>query len=359
MRPAEYRPLTGIASCRDLPVMTAPNEEVFDPDIVDGTVLDDRFVVHERISRSRLSTVYRGEDLHRDRIDVAIKMPLLQVESDPVGFAQFRREESIGTQLQHPGLLKFIPVAARAGRAYLVTEYLDGCTLGDLLHQNRPLPEDDALAIVAAVALALAHLHERGVVHRDLKPANIVLCRDGSLRVIDFGQSGPITRKRSLVAALTPVVGTPEYIAPEQVEHRPNDERTDIYSLGAILYEMLTGVVPFKTEDTWTTAYRRTTGDPIAPRALNPTLSPQAEEIVLHAMQRDPSNRYGSMNAFAADLMGPADVTVTGYAMRLKRPRWKLSFHGTPLVAGVLIGLVAVTALVVLFLTLVRFHPGR
>ncbi len=359
MKATAYAPLARIASCRTLPAMTGPNEDVFDPDLKPGTILDGRFLVGKRLSRSRMSTIYRGDDLDRDGAGVAIKVPLLQVESDPAGFAQFQREERIGLQLQHPGLLQFFAVRNRRGRPYLVTEFLDGCTLADLLRQTRPLPERDALSIAAAIAEPLARLHKQGIVHRDVKPANVVLCRDGSLRLIDFGQAAPIARKRSVLATLTPLVGTPEYIAPEQIDHQPTDERTDIYSLGAILYEMLTGVVPFQSEDAWKSAYRRTTGDPIAPRRLIPTISAAAEEIVLHALQRAPGARYRSADEFAAELRSPERVVVSGYAEKLESPRWKLSFHGTPLLAGALLGIAALVVLTGLFLALIALKPGR
>jgi serine/threonine protein kinase len=141
-------------------------------------------------------------------------------------------------------------------------------------------------------------------------------------------------------------------MAPEQVEHGPIDERTDVYAMGAILYELLTGQVPFKNEDSWQSAFQRTTGDPIAPRVLNPALSPQAEEIVLHALQRKPDDRYPSMAAFKADLDAPARVPVTGYCNRLQKPRWKLGFQSTPALAGLLLGVGAILSLVVLFLVI-------
>src|SRR5581483_1570064 len=243
----------------------------------------ERFVVRELLSRSHRSSIYRAEDAAAGGRLVAIKFPLLSVESDPAGYARFRREEEIGLQLDHPGVLRFLPVPRKTGRPHFVTELLDGCTLADLLHAAGRLPERDALRIAAVACEAMAHLHALGFVHRDLKPANLVLGHDLTLRVIDFGEAAPPERKARLLAALTPIVGTPEYMAPEQVEHRPNDERTDIYSLGAVLYEMLTGVVPFQNADAWASAYQRTTGDPIAPRELVPGISPVAEEIVLHA----------------------------------------------------------------------------
>jgi serine/threonine-protein kinase len=169
---------------------------------------------------------------------------------------------------------------------------------------------------------------------------------------MDFGLASPPIRRRSVLAKFTTVLGTPEYMAPEQVDNGPIDERTDIYALGAILYELLTGQVPFKNEDPWQSAFQRTTGDPIAPRSLNPEISPQVEEIVLHALQRKPDERYPSTEAFKADLRAPERVVVTGYCDRLKKPRWKLGFQSTPALAGLLLGVGAVLSLIVLFLVM-------
>jgi serine/threonine-protein kinase len=141
-------------------------------------------------------------------------------------------------------------------------------------------------------------------------------------------------------------------MAPEQVENASIDERTDVYALGTILYELVTGQVPFKNEDPWQSAFQRTTGDPIAPRTLNPALSPQAEEIVLHALQRKPCDRYSSMAAFKADLDAPARVPVTGHCTRLRPPRWRLGIQSTPVLSGLLLGLGAILFFVTMFLVL-------
>ena len=147
---------------------------------------------------------------------------------------------------------------------------------------------------------------------------------------------------------MTPLFGTPEYMAPEQVRNARNDERTDIYSLGAILYQMLTGALPFRSDDPWKAAQMRVTGDPTAPRALRPGLSGAAEEMALRAMQRRPDDRYRSAAAFRADLGAPERVHVTGLANRL-RVRFRLSLQGTPLLSGVLVGVGALVALVAYF----------
>jgi serine/threonine-protein kinase len=197
-------------------------------------------------------------------------------------------------------------------------------------------------------------MHGRGVIHRDLKPANIMICRDHGLRLMDFGLAAEIDARRGLLGGLTPLFGTPEYMAPEQVRNKRNDARTDIYSLGVILFQMLTGVLPFQGEDPWAAAQMRVTGDPVAPRSLNPAISPQAEEIVLRAMRRDPAERYQTVAALKADLDEPERVHVTGLSGRLRAPRWRLSLEGTPFLAGGIMGFGFLLFLAGVFLVLMR-----
>ncbi len=352
-------PLADVACCQDIPVVRSHVEPSVEPQLKPGQILDGRFVIRELISRGGMATVYRAEDRENGGREVSIKVPLRKVESDPAGYAQFRREEETGLRLRHPWLVRVYAAPDHRQRPYIVTEFLRGCTLAELGKDRLPLPEADAFKIVALLCEAVGHMHEQGVIHRDLKPSNVMICRDQTLRVMDFGLAAPPVRQRSALAGLAPIFGSPEYMAPEQVENGPIDERTDIYSLGAILYELLTGSVPFQNEDLWQSAYQRTAGDPIAPRKLNPALSREAEEIVLHALQRQPGDRYATMEAFQAELRAPAGVRVTGYAERLRPPRWKLSFHGTPVLAGLLLGFGAVLFLVVMFLILTVWPVTR
>jgi serine/threonine-protein kinase len=344
-------PLADVACCRDIPESRGRVEPSNEPQIHPGQVLDGRFRIDAAVARNGMATVYRAEDLLNGG-DVAVKVPLLKVEADPASFTQFRHEEEIGLRLAHPLLLRFLPVAGRKSRPYIVTEFLRGCTLAQLAPDTRPLPEAEAMGIASLICAALAYMHGQGVIHRDLKPSNIMICRDQTLRVMDFGLASTPIRERNPLAKLATIFGTPEYMAPEQVENGPIDDRTDIYGLGAILYELLTGSVPFQCADPWESAYQRISGDPIAPRKLNPNLSPQAEEIVLHALQRQPADRYPTMAAFQADLRAPAAVPLTGFAERLRPPRWKLSFQATPVLAGLLLGFGALLFFVVLFLIL-------
>ena len=287
-------------------------------------VVDDRFEIVETIAQSGMATIFKALDRTTGKL-VALKVPLMQFESDPAFFSRFEREEQIGLALDHPAILKILPVANKS-RPYIAMELLQGVTLDRMLQEKHPHPLEttQAVEIAANVADALAHMHERDIVHRDLKPANIMVAADGSLRIIDFGIAKSAGMRRVTFTGFSPAMGTPDYMAPEQVLGKRGDARTDIYSLGAMLYEMLTGHTPFDGENPYMVMQARITGDPRAPRSLNPALTPQLEEIILHAMARDPKDRYQTAREFEEDLLHPNAVTVTGRVQRLVTPQiWK------------------------------------
>jgi serine/threonine-protein kinase len=288
-----------------------------------GQTLDGRFVINEVICKTGTATIFKANDLLTTR-DVALKAPFFKSELSPTFFSRYARESRIGEQLDHHYLLKFIPVEHRS-RPYLVTEYLHGHTLAHLLKSGGPMPENAALRLVSRICEGLSHMHGQGVIHRDLKPHNIMICHDGTIRIMDFGISVSIGGRFSF-AGYAPAMGTPEYIAPEQVKGKRGDSRTDIYSLGAILYEMVTGTIPFagRDEDVFAAMNARLTGDPVAPRVLNSDLSEQVEEIILHAMERNPGKRYPTALAMKEDLDHPGGVLLTGRCFRLQAPApWK------------------------------------
>ncbi len=167
-----------------------------------GDLLDNRFLITEVLSSSGMGTVFKAEDRRNRNAPVAVKVPHLACESDPGFFSRFQREERIGLELNHPYILRFIPVPEQKSRPYIVTEYLSGCTLAHLLKAMRPLPEKDALKIASLLCDALQHMHDHGIVHRDLKPQNVMICRDRTIRIMDFG----IARDR--VRAALPVRAT-------------------------------------------------------------------------------------------------------------------------------------------------------
>lgn len=339
---------------RGVPAYHTPADVMGSRDVQPGQTLDDRFYITEIISRSGMATIFKATDKQTNQT-VAVKVPFLQFESDPGFYSRFQREEAIGLKLDHPYLLKFIPVDKRS-RPYIVTEYLRGYTLAHLLNNIRPLPEADALKFASRICDALAHMHERGIVHRDLKPQNIMVCSDGTLRIMDFGIAKAAEGRRITFTGFTPAVGTPDYMAPEQVKGKRGDERTDIYSLGAILYEMATGALPFPGENPFAIMNARVTGDPVAPRQHNPNLSPQVEEIILHAMAREPADRYPNVAALKAELEQPADVPLTGRATHLQAIKpWQSKWQKyRPLVWKILI-----PAIVIILFAILAMKTGR
>jgi serine/threonine-protein kinase len=298
-----------------------------------GSLLDGRFEITDVIARSNMASLFRANDQQTGKA-VALKVPLLQVESDAAGFDRFKREEEIGLQLDHPSVLKFYPVEKKS-RPYIVMEYLSGETLSDRLRKVHPLPEPEAAKIASRICEAVEYLHQHGIVHRDLKPQNVMLCLDGSLRIMDFGIARAQNARRLTFVGFTPVMGTPDYMAPEQVRGGRGNELTDIYSLGAILYEMATGEPPFAGDSPYVIMNARVTGDPQAPRKVNPALTMVLEEIILHAMERNPKNRYHSAGAMRRELDNYELVETMSRHTRLQSPQvWKSRFRGLPLVAG-------------------------
>ena len=296
-----------------------------------GEILDGRFEIESVVSRSGMASIYKAKDLQTENT-VAVKIPYMQLESDPASFARFQREAEIGELLNHPNILRFIKVPNKS-RPYIVTEYLEGKSLSEVMNEVRPLPIPDAVQIASYICGALAHMHEHKVVHRDLKPQNIMICDDGSLRIIDFGIAKSTEMRRLTFAGFTPAMGTPDYMAPEQVKGKRGDERTDIYSLGAVLYEMTTGSVPFEGPNPFIVMNARLTGDPVAPRKLNPEISEELEEIILHAMEREPHKRYQSAAAMKAELDDPESVKLTGRHRQLTSPKvWKARWQGSRLI---------------------------
>ncbi len=335
-----------------------PNETQPQPsgyDLQPGQTLDGRFLITDIISKSITATIFKATDRLTGR-EVALKVPFLQYESDPGFFSRFLQEGNIGERLDHPYILKYIPVEQRS-RPYLVTEYLHGHTLAYMLKCVRPMPEKDSLSLASRICEALTYMHEHGVIHRDLKPHNIMICSDGSIRLLDFGIAKSIGR-RFTFAGFTPAIGTPEYMAPEQVRGKRGDERTDIYALGAILYEMVVGVLPFADVkgDVFAAMNARLTGDPAAPRRHNRELSEQVEEIILHAMERDPGKRYPTAAAMREELDHPDRVQLTGRWQRLQTPApWKRLWKNA-LWIGLILALI-VSGFVQLILLIMRRGP--
>jgi serine/threonine-protein kinase len=270
----------------------------------------------EQIGRGGMATVFKARDLDRPGELVAVKLPLPQYASGVGSWSMSQREAEIGAALHHPYVLRFIPLGPARPRSVIVTEYLSGTTLADRVGGGRSLPEAEALGIAGRVCEAVEYLHGRRIVHYDIKPRNVMLCDDGSLRLIDFGVAHELVSARFTLGR-APQLATADYVAPEQIGGRRGQASVDIYGIGAILYEMLTGHPPFEGDDPFVVASARRIGDPKAPRALNPGITPQTEEIVLRALRRNPRERYATAAELKADIERPSGVRVSGLAARL------------------------------------------
>jgi serine/threonine protein phosphatase PrpC len=318
-----------------------------------GQVLDDRFELTGVISRSGMASIFKALDRKTGQT-VAVKVPFMQFESDPAFFSRFQREEEIGKMLDHPNILHFIQVDGDKSQPYIAMELLEGKTLRQVMRSHGTMPVNDALAIASQICDALAYMHEKGIVHRDLKPENIMLLKNGGLRIMDFGIAKAAAMRRLTFAGFSPSMGTPDYMAPEQVKGKRGDARTDIYALGAMLYEMLTGCAPFDGANPYMIMNARLGGDPIAPRKRNKEIPVEVEEIILHAMEQDPDDRYQSAMEMKADLDAPEKVQVTGRHERLRPPMvWKTKWR----MARTIIFLALVPVVVFGLLYLFYNHP--
>ena len=321
-----------------------------------GKVLDGRFEITDLVARSNMASIFKANDRKTGQ-SVAIKMPLMALESDIAGFERFQREEEIGARLNHPAILKVIKVEEPKSRPYLVMEFLEGKTLAEVINKRKTLSEGEAMAYASQICDALEYLHQNGITHRDMKPQNIMVCKDGSLRLFDFGIARVEAARRLTFVGLTPALGTPDYISPEQVKGKRGDHRSDIYSLGAILYELVTGATPFQGESPYVVMNARITGDPEAPRKLNPEMNPALEEIILHALERDPKKRYQSAIDMKRELDDLSKVEITHRDQRLRAPQpWKGKSHTALMIGGIV--LLQVILFLALYLLLSRKHHG-
>jgi len=273
----------------------------------------DHYRLDAMVARSRMSTLFKATDL-RDGRKVAIKIPHEELEADPVLLERFRREEEIGQELDHPGVVKTFDGEERS-RVYMVIEWVEGRLLRSILNQKCrnegcKMPVERALKIALGICDALDYMHKHGVVHRDLKPENIMVDGDDRIKLIDFGIAMKEDARRLTFVNLSTTLGTPDYISPEQVKGQRGDQRSDIYALGVMLYEMLTGETPFSGPNPLAVMNERVLHDPRPARKLRAEISPQLEEILNRALERDPRHRYATASEMAWDLEHPDQVGV-------------------------------------------------
>ncbi len=259
----------------------------------------DSYRIEAPVARSGMATIYRAVDVRDNRV-VALKLPHPDLEADPILFDRFQREAGIGEKLSHPKVMRVFGGEKRS-RIYMVMEWCDGRLLRQILDEGR-IGHERALRIAIGVLDALDYIHANGVVHRDLKPENIMVDEHDSIKLIDFGIASDAAAKRLTYANFTAAIGTPNYISPEQVKGKRGDGRSDIYSMGVILYEMLSGKLPFTGPNPMAAMNERLLNHPMPPSVADPTISPQLQEILYRALERDPKNRYGRARDYQWDL---------------------------------------------------------
>jgi eukaryotic-like serine/threonine-protein kinase len=274
----------------------------------------DHYRLDAEVAHGGMSTLFRATDL-RDGRRVALKVPHPEMEADPILVERFRREEEIGQEIDHPGIVKTYDGEERS-RRYMVIEWVDGRLLRSILNEKRKLPVDRAVALTLAICDALDTMHKHGVVHRDLKPENVMVLPQDRIKIIDFGIALKEDARRITHATMTPAMGTPDYISPEQVKGQRGDQRSDVYALGAMLYEMLTGQPPFVGPNPLAVMNERLLIDPKPARELNPEIPAEVEEILFRALERDPHHRYSTAAEMAWELEHQELVGVDGGSRR-------------------------------------------
>ncbi|HET7668425.1 MAG TPA: Stk1 family PASTA domain-containing Ser/Thr kinase [Mycobacterium sp.] len=267
--------------------------------------LSDRYELGEILGFGGMSEVHLARDLRLHR-DVAIKVLRADLARDPSFYLRFRREAQNAAALNHPAIVAVYDTGeaetTNGPLPYIVMEYVDGVTLRDIVHTEGPMPAKRAIEVIADACQALNFSHQHGIIHRDVKPANIMISKIGAVKVMDFGIARALADANS-VTQTAAVIGTAQYLSPEQARGEKVDARSDVYSLGCVLYEILTGEPPFIGDSPVAVAYQHVREDPIPPSQRHKDISPELDAVVLKALAKNPDNRYQSAAEMRADLV--------------------------------------------------------
>jgi eukaryotic-like serine/threonine-protein kinase len=280
-----------------------------------GYVLNDRYEILDVLGQGGMGEAYKASDRSTGHL-VVVKVPYASMIGDPSTYSRYERELDIGKRLDHPGIQRFVDDGRleHSVAPFVVFEFIDGQNMRDYLAQHAPLDVDQAVDLAAQLADVLQYVHEHGVVHRDLKPENLLITPDAKLKLVDFGIALLRGARRLTFQRLSSEVGTPDYMAPEQVQGERGDARTDIYALGVILYEMLTGEVPFQGDSPLAVMSQRVTTPAPRLRTVRSDVPPGLEAAVFRALRRDPDERYPSMAALREDLLHLDQVAIPEYS---------------------------------------------
>ncbi|MFC4854868.1 Stk1 family PASTA domain-containing Ser/Thr kinase [Actinophytocola glycyrrhizae] len=269
-------------------------------------LLSNRYELGDTLGYGGMSEVHKGRDVRLGR-DVAVKVLRQDLARDPQFQERFRREAQNAAALNHPAIVAVYDTGEtrveHGPLPYIVMEYVDGRTLRDIVKTEGPLPGQRAMEIMADVCAALDFSHRHGIIHRDVKPANVMITKTGAVKVMDFGIARAIHDGQAAVTQTAAVIGTAQYLSPEQARGEQVDARSDVYAAGCVLFELLTGEPPFTGDSPVAVAYQHVREDPKPPSALNPRVNPALDAIVLKAMSKGAPNRYQSAAEMRTDLV--------------------------------------------------------
>ena len=269
-------------------------------EVADNTIVDGRYRIKHRIGSGGMADVYCAEDTHLGR-EVALKVLHRRFAQDQEFVERFRREAASAAGLQHPNVVGVFDRGEHDGTYYIAMEHLPGRTLKDILADEAPLPQERAIDLAMQILQAAGFAHRRGVIHRDFKPHNVIVDDDGNAKVTDFGIA---RRGASEMTETGSIMGTAQYLSPEQAQGHAVTASSDLYSIGVMLYEMLTGRLPFEGESAVSIALKHLSEPPLPPSQLRPDLDPALEAVVMGALAKEPEHRWQSAEDFAAALEG-------------------------------------------------------
>ena len=308
-----------------------------------GDRVDGRYEILAVLGHGGMSEAYKARDGETGR-DVVLKIPYSNIIGDPATFSRYQREMEIGKRLDHPNIQRLIAEGQLRGGTspYMVLEYVEGRLLREQLAENSPLPLDKTLQITRQLVDALRYCHERGIVHRDLKPENVLITSEGQVKLVDFGIALLRGARRLTFRRLSNSVGTPDYMAPEQVRGERGDARTDVYSVGVMLFEMVTGEVPFQGDNALAVMSQRVNSEAPLLRRVRSDLPPQLEAVLFRALRRDPAERYSSMEELQQDLEHLDAVVIPDYGPAQIAPSTLGGFTSPWLTAAIIVAVFAV-----------------
>lgn len=312
----------------------------------------DHFQIRGHIAKGGMSDVYRAYDLLTGK-DVVLKVPDSMSIGDPAQYERFQRELEVMQTINHPAIQKGLGSGRYNNTPYLVTELVEGESMREYVRRATPVAPSEATLLIRKIADGLMHCHDQGIIHRDMKPENVLISPDGQPVILDFGLTLTKGSHRVTYANFSSAAGTPDYMAPEQIEGQRGDQRTDIYAIGIMLFELLSGRTPFEGDNNLAVMAQHLQG--AIPRLDKeiPSVSPQLAATVAKCLQRNPADRYASLHEFIHDLDHPELIDLTildrGTGAITKAPFWK----SQPFIA---VGTAILLMLVIIFLAVLLQH---